>query len=101
MHFLSDRSSEEYENAREKVRAFINAAKREEVIFTSGTTGSINGLAFSFGERYIKNGDEIIVSNLEHHANIVPWQMMCERKGAVLKVIPINDEGGNNIRRVS
>lgn len=93
VHFLSDMSSEAYENAREKVRSFINAGKREEVVFTSGTTGSINGIAFSFGERYIKPGDEIIISHLEHHANIVPWQMMCERKGAVLRVIPINDAG--------
>jgi cysteine desulfurase / selenocysteine lyase len=93
VHYLSDTSSEAYENSREKVRSFINAGKREEVVFTSGTTGSINGIAFSFGERYIKPGDEIIVSHLEHHANIVPWQMMCERKGAVLRVIPINDAG--------
>jgi cysteine desulfurase/selenocysteine lyase len=93
VHYLSDMSSEAYENAREKVRSFINAGKREEVVFTSGTTGSINGIAFSFGERYIKSGDEIIISHLEHHANIVPWQMMCERKGAVLKVIPVNDAG--------
>jgi len=93
VHYLSDMSSEAYENSREKVRSFINAGKREEVVFTSGTTGSINGIAFSFGERYIKPGDEIIVSHLEHHANIVPWQMMCERKGAVLRVIPINDAG--------
>jgi cysteine desulfurase/selenocysteine lyase len=93
IHFLSDMSSEAYENAREKVRSFINAGKRDEIVFTSGTTGSINGIAFSFGERYIKPGDEIIISHLEHHANIVPWQMMCERKGAVLRVIPINDAG--------
>jgi cysteine desulfurase/selenocysteine lyase len=93
VHYLSDMSSEAYENSREKVRSFINAEKREEIIFTSGTTGSINGIAFSFGERYIKSGDEIILSRLEHHANIVPWQMMCERKGAVLRVIPINDKG--------
>jgi cysteine desulfurase/selenocysteine lyase len=93
VHLLSDLSSEAYENAREKVRSFINAAKKEEVIFTSGTTGSINGIAFSFGERYIKKGDEIIISHLEHHANIVPWQMMCERKGALLKVIPVDDAG--------
>lgn len=93
VHFLSDMSSEAYENAREKVRSFINAGKREEVVFTSGTTGSINGIAFSFGERYIKPGDEIIISHLEHHANIVPWQMMCERKDAVLRVIPINNAG--------
>jgi cysteine desulfurase/selenocysteine lyase len=93
VHFLSDMSSEAYENSRGKVKSFINAGKREEVVFTSGTTGSINGIAFSFGERYIKPGDEIIISHLEHHANIVPWQMMCERKGAVLRVIPINDAG--------
>jgi cysteine desulfurase/selenocysteine lyase len=93
IHFLSDKSSEAYENARENVKSYINAGKREEVIFTSGATGSINGIAFSFGERYVKPGDEIIISHLEHHANIVPWQMMCERKGAVLRVIPINDKG--------
>lgn len=93
VHYLSDTSSEQYENAREAVRAFINAARREEIIFTSGTTGSINGLAFSFGERYIGRDDEIIVSHLEHHANIVPWQMLCERKGAKLKVIPVDDKG--------
>ncbi len=93
VHFLSDMSSEAYEKARETVREFINAGKREEIIFTSGTTGSINGIAFSFGERYIKPGDEIILSRLEHHANIVPWQMMSQRKGAVLRVIPINDKG--------
>jgi cysteine desulfurase / selenocysteine lyase len=77
VHYLSDMSSEAYEKSRETVRAFINAEKREEVIFTSGTTASINGIAFSFGERYINPGDEIILSRLEHHANIVPWQMMC------------------------
>ncbi|HPT21699.1 MAG TPA: cysteine desulfurase [Bacteroidales bacterium] len=93
VHFLSDMSSEAYENAREKVRSFINADKKEEIVFTSGTTGSINGISFSFGERFVKPGDEIIISHLEHHANIVPWQMMCERKGAVLRVIPINDAG--------
>ena len=91
VHAMSDLTSEAYENAREKVRAFINAGKREELVFTSGTTGSINTVAFSFGERFIEKGDEIIVSNLEHHANIVPWQMLCDRKGAVLKVIPVND----------
>ncbi len=93
VHYLSDMSSEAYENARENVRSFINAGLKEEIVFTSGATGSINGIAFSFGEKYIKPGDEIIISHLEHHANIVPWQMMCERKGAVLKVIPIDDSG--------
>ena len=80
VHTLSDLSSAAYENARETVRSFINAGKREEVVFTAGTTASINSVAFSFGERYIKPGDEIIISSLEHHANIVPWQMMCQRK---------------------
>ena len=93
VHYLSDASSEAFENARETVKSFLNAGKKEEIIFTSGTTGSINGIAFSFGERYINRGDEIIVSWLEHHANIVPWQMMCERKGAILRVIPVDDAG--------
>jgi len=93
VHALSDKASEEYEKAREKVRSFINAEKREEIIFTSGATGSINAIAFSFGERYIRKDDEIIISGLEHHANIVPWQMLCERKNAILKVIPVNDKG--------
>lgn len=93
IHAMSDLTSEAYENAREKVRSFINAGSRNEVVFTSGTTGSINAVAFSFGEQYIRKGDEIIISHLEHHANIVPWQMMCERKGALLRVIPINDNG--------
>ncbi len=93
VHFLSDKASEEYEKAREKVRSFINAERKEEIIFTSGTTGSINAVAFSFGERYIRKGDEVIISHLEHHANIVPWQMMCERKGAELRVIPVNEDG--------
>jgi len=93
VHALSDQASEKYEDAREKVRSFINAEGKEEIIFTTGTTSSINGIAFSFGERYIKTGDEVIISHLEHHSNIVPWQMMCERKGAKLRVIPINDAG--------
>ena len=93
VHAMSDLTSEAYENAREKIRLFVNAPKKEEIIFTSGTTGSINAVAFSFGERYIKSGDEIIISHLEHHANIVPWQMVCERKGALLRVIPVNDDG--------
>lgn len=93
IHAMSDMTSEAYENARERVRSFINAAGKEEVIFTSGTTGSINSVAFSFGERYVGPGDEIIISNLEHHANIVPWQMMCQRKDASLRIIPVNDDG--------
>ena len=93
VHAMSDMTSEAFETSREKVRSFINAGKSEEIIFTSGTTASINTIAFAFGERYLSAGDEIILSNLEHHANIVPWQMMCQRKGAVLKVIPVNEKG--------
>jgi len=93
VHAMSDLTSEAFENAREKARRFINAEEKEEVIFTSGTTGSINAVAFSFGEKYIHPGDEVVISALEHHANIVPWQMMCSRKKAVLKVIPVNDHG--------
>lgn len=93
VHFLSEQMTELYENARKRVQQFIHAEFSQEIIFTSGTTGSINAVAFSFGERFIQPGDEIIVSCMEHHSNIVPWQMLCERKGAVLKVIPINDSG--------
>lgn len=93
VHALSDMSSAAYESARDTVKTFINADKREEVIFTAGATASINTIAFSFGERYIRAGDEIIISQLEHHANIVPWQMLCERKNAILRVIPVNDKG--------
>jgi len=93
VHRLSDIVSEQYEAARETVRLFINAGKREEIIFTAGTTASINAVAFSFGEQFVREGDEIVVSAMEHHANIVPWQMMCERKKARLRVIPFNDEG--------
>jgi cysteine desulfurase/selenocysteine lyase len=93
LHHLSEQSTETYENARETVRSFINAASTKEIIFTSGATGSINAVAFSFGERYIGKDDEVIISEMEHHANLVPWQMMCERKGARLKVIPFTDKG--------
>ena len=93
VHRLSDMVSDRYETARETIRAFINAPKREEIIFTAGTTASINAVAFSFGERFVREGDEIVISGMEHHANIVPWQMLCERKKAKLKVIPFTDEG--------
>ncbi|MBN2212688.1 MAG: cysteine desulfurase [Bacteroidales bacterium] len=93
VHYLSEIITEEYENTRKKVQEFIHARHLHEIVFTSGTTSSVNGIAFSFGERYIGPGDEIIISAMEHHANIVPWQMMCQRKNAVLKVIPITDEG--------
>jgi cysteine desulfurase/selenocysteine lyase len=93
VHYLSEQMTDMYEGARRKVQEFINAKYSQEIIFTSGTTGSINTIAFSFGERFIKPGDEIIISGMEHHSNIVPWQMLCERKGALLRVIPFTDNG--------
>lgn len=93
VHFLSQKATDLHEASRETVRAFINAKSTAEIIFTRGTTESINLLAFSFGEAMVKEGDEIIVSAMEHHSNIVPWQMMCERKGAHLKMMPMNDDG--------
>ena len=93
LHYLSEQATESYEAARKTVQEFINAGSSREIIFTSGTTGSINGLARSFGEKYIDEGDEILITAMEHHSNIVPWQMLCERKKAILRVIPFNDEG--------
>jgi cysteine desulfurase/selenocysteine lyase len=93
VHYLSNLCTDANERARERVRDFIHAASVEEVIFTSGTTGGINLVAFSFGEAFVREGDEILVTGMEHHSNIVPWQMLCERKGATLKVLPVLDNG--------
>lgn len=93
VHHTAAIATEKYETTRDAVAAYINASDRKDIIFTSGTTASINLLAYSFGEAFVREGDEIIVSESEHHSNIVPWQMMCERRGAVLKVLPIDDEG--------
>lgn len=93
VHYLSEQSTEMYEQARRTIQHYINAAYSHEIIFTSGATGAINTIAFSFGEKYVNAGDEIIISGMEHHSNIVPWQMMCERKKAVLKVIPFTPDG--------
>ena len=93
VHKLAADATEEYESTREVVREYINAGSRKEIIFTSGTTGSINLVAFSFGEVFVGEGDEIIVTEEEHHSNIVPWQMLCQRKGATLKVLGVDDEG--------
>ena len=93
VHRLADEATQAYEGARDAVREFMNAEFREEVIMTSGTTASINLVAFSFGEAFVSEGDEVVVSAVEHHSNIVPWQLMCERKGAVLKVLPVDDDG--------
>ena len=93
VHFLSQESTNAYETARTTVKEFLNAASETEIIFTSGTTESINLVASSFGEKYISEGDEILISELEHHSNIVPWQLMAEKKGASIKVIPMNQKG--------
>jgi cysteine desulfurase/selenocysteine lyase len=93
VHHLSQVATTAYEDARQKLKGFINAPKLEEVIFTEGTTESINIVASCFGRKFLNEGDEIIISSMEHHSNIVPWQMICEERGAVLKVIPINNKG--------
>ena len=92
-HTLADRATHKYEETRESVRALIGARESAEVIFTRGTTESINLVAKTFGPKFIQKGDEILISTLEHHSNIVPWQMLCEQTGAILKVIPITDSG--------
>ncbi len=97
VHKLAVDATDEYESTRDAVKEYINASAREEIVFTSGTTGSINLVAFSFGESFVHEGDEVIVSESEHHSNIVPWQMLCQRKGAVLKVLGVDDEGHLNL----
>jgi cysteine desulfurase/selenocysteine lyase len=92
-HTLADRATRQYEETRESVRSLLNAREAAEVIFTKGTTESINLVAKTFGSKFIQKGDEILISTLEHHSNIVPWQMLCEQNGAILKVIPITDSG--------
>jgi cysteine desulfurase/selenocysteine lyase len=93
VHALSERATAAYEAARDKVRAFINAEHREEIVFTRGTTESINLVAQSFARPRLQPGDEILITGMEHHSNIVPWQLVCEQTGAKLKVVPINDSG--------
>ncbi|MBO5877134.1 MAG: SufS family cysteine desulfurase [Bacteroidales bacterium] len=93
VHRLADEATQAYEAARDAVKDFLNAAGREEIVFTSGTTAAVNLVAFCYGEAFVKEGDEVVVTEAEHHSNIVPWQMMCKRKGAVLKVLPVDDYG--------
>jgi len=93
VHQLSERSTQSYEAARDRVRRFLNAANTREIIFVRGATEGINLVAQTYGRTRVSAGDEIVISALEHHSNIVPWQMLCEEKGAVLRVIPINDRG--------
>ena len=92
-HTLADRATRQFEETRESVKAFIGARESAEIIFTRGTTESINLVAKTFGTKFIQKGDEILISTLEHHSNIVPWQMLCEQTGAILKIIPITDAG--------
>ena len=100
VHYLSEQCTEMYEESRNIIQKFINAPAREEVIFTAGTTSAINLVASSFGERFVNKGDEIIVSEMEHHSNIIPWQLLCDRKGAVIKVLPFNDNGDLQIDKL-
>ena len=93
VHRMADEATQAYEAARDAVKDFLNARSRKEIVFTSGTTSAVNLVAFCFGEAFVKEGDEVIVTEAEHHSNIVPWQMMCCRKGAVLKVLPVDDDG--------
>ena len=97
VHVLSERSTAAFEGAREKVRRFINAASVEEVVFTRGTTDSINLVAASLGRQRLKAGDEVLITWMEHHSNIVPWQLICEQTGAKLRVAPILDDGGLDV----
>lgn len=100
VHRLSAEATEAYENARDAVRDLVNAESREEIIFTSGTTASINLVARSFGEKYISEGDEIIIAESEHHSNIVPWQLLAERKAARIVVLPVDDNGRIEVEKL-
>src|SRR6202047_4873431 len=93
LHFLANAATEAYENAREKVAAFLNAKRKEEIVFTRNATEAINLVAYTFGREHIKAGDEIVLSIMEHHSNIVPWHFLRERQGAVIKWAPVDDEG--------
>ncbi len=93
VHSLSMKATEAMENTRELVRSFLNAKRTQEIIFTSGTTAAINLVAYSYGRKVLQPGDEVLLSGLEHHSNIVPWQMICEEKGATIRIIPFNEKG--------
>lgn len=93
LHHLSEESTSAYEAARERIRGFIGAGSTLEIIFTPGATAGINTVAYSFGERFVREGDNVIVTEMEHHSNIVPWQLLCQRQGAELRVLPFDDAG--------
>ncbi|MEJ2056116.1 MAG: aminotransferase class V-fold PLP-dependent enzyme, partial [Calditrichaceae bacterium] len=100
VHYLSEQASNAYECSREKVKKFINAELREEIIFTHGTTEAINLLAGSFGNTFIRAGDEIIVSQMEHHSNFVPWQNLCKAKDAILKILPLSEDTSLDVEKL-
>ena len=93
VHFLSQQATDLHEAARERVRSFLNARSTAEIVFTRGTTESLNLVAFSYGEAFLREGDEVVLTGMEHHSNIVPWQLLRERKGIRLRVVPMNDAG--------
>ena len=100
VHYLSEQTTELFEEARERVRRFIGAASREEIVFTAGATSAVNTVAYSYGELAFHEGDNIVVSEMEHHSNIVPWQIICERKGVEIRVLPMDDRGELMIDRL-
>ena len=100
VHHLAAQATDAYEGARDRVRSFLNASAREEIIFTSGATASINLVTSSFGQVFVNQGDEVIVSACEHHSNIVPWQLLCERKGAILKVLEPEEDGLLSVQKL-
>lgn len=100
VHYLSEQATELYEEARERVRAFVGASSREEIIFTSGATAAVNTVAYSYGEAAFAPGDNVVVSEMEHHSNIVPWQLVCARKGVEIRVLPFDDAGNLMVEKL-
>lgn len=101
VHLLSEEATEQYESARAAIAGFIGAAEKEEVVFTAGATVSLNTVAYAWGERFVHAGDNIVVSEMEHHSNIVPWQLLAERKGAEIRVLPFDDAGALRTEQLS
>src|ERR687887_209483 len=93
VHFLSERATRAYEDARVKVQHFLNASSEREIVFVRSVTEAINLVVHSYGRKHLQAGDEVIISAMEHHSNIVPWQILCEERGAILRVVPISDDG--------
>lgn len=100
VHYLSGVATDHYEQAREAVREFLNAESKAEIVFTSGTTAGINLVAYSFGDAFVGEGDNVIVSEAEHHSNLLPWQLLCKRKGAALRFIPVGDDGALRVEEL-